>query len=241
MTAPGVEDNAVRGWQPVEELVAAAGRGDEQAWSVLVARYTPLVWAVVNRFRLDRADAADVNQTVWLRLVEHLHRLREPAALPMWIAKTARHECVRVLRTSSRTRSFDPLDGAGEGWWAAAALVEDAAVDDELLRAERQQALRDGFAQLPPRCRELLALLLREPPISYEQVGTQLGIPVGSVGPTRGRCLHKLRSCPALAAFLGADPDPGRGSAAGKGAHTGRGSAAGIGKEGRRGTATVRR
>jgi DNA-directed RNA polymerase specialized sigma24 family protein len=107
----------------VQDLVAASANGDEGAWAELVARYTPLVLAVTRRFELSRADAADVNQTVWLKLVEHLGRLREPAALPMWIATTTRHECIRLQRVSRTTRSFDPLDAAGEAYRAASATT----------------------------------------------------------------------------------------------------------------------
>jgi RNA polymerase sigma factor (sigma-70 family) len=201
MTSSGVEHDPAMAAQPVEVLVARAARGDDDAWAQLVRRHTPLVLAVISRFELNRADAADVNQTVWLRLVEHLDRLREPAALPRWIAKTTRHECIRLMRASGRTRPFDPLDTAGEVQLGAPALVEDATVDDDLLRAERHQALREGFAQLPARCQKLLALTLREPPLTYEEIGERMQIPVGSIGPTRRRCLDKLRDCPALVGF----------------------------------------
>jgi RNA polymerase sigma factor (sigma-70 family) len=199
MTSSGVEHDPAA-TQSVEVLVARAARGDHDAWAQLVKRHTPLVVATINRFELNHADAADVNQTVWLRLVEHLDRLRDPVALPMWIAKTTRHECLRLLRVSGRTRPFDPLDAAGEVQLGAAALVEDATMDD-LLRAERHQALREGFDQLPARCQQLLALTLREPPLTYEEIGERMRIPVGSIGPTRRRCLDKLRNCPALVAF----------------------------------------
>ena len=78
------------------------------------------------------------------------------------------------------------------------------APDEELLRAERRQALREGFAQLPPRCQALLALLTADPPMSYREVAERLGVPVGSIGPTQARCLRRLRECPAIAEFLGA-------------------------------------
>jgi RNA polymerase sigma factor (sigma-70 family) len=152
---------------------------------------------VIHRFDLGRADAADVNQTVWLRLVEHLDRLREPAAIPAWIVQTTRHECLRLLRAGRQTRLFDPLDDQV----TVVAPPTDGDPDEALLRAERHQALRDAYAELPSRCQELMALLLRDPPASYEQISEQLAIPVGSVGPTRGRCVHKLRNCPALAAL----------------------------------------
>ncbi|MEJ3743185.1 sigma-70 family RNA polymerase sigma factor [Actinomycetes bacterium KLBMP 9797] len=192
---------------PIDVLVAAATAGDEDAWAALVSRFTPLIWSVVSGFHLRSGDAADVNQTVWLRLVEHLPRLREPAALPMWIAKTARHECLRVLRTSRRTWLFDPLTGseAVAGTWTEPGA---APVDDRLLQAERQHALREAFAQLPSRCQELLGLMLHDPPLSYDEIGNRMGMPVGSVGPTRGRCLHRLRQCPALAAFVNAAAAP---------------------------------
>ncbi len=210
MTPSGAEDPTTA-TPAVEVLVARAARGDEDAWAELVARYTPLVVAVINGYGLNRADAADVNQTVWLRLVEHLDRLRDPAALPKWMATTTRHECIRLLRASRRSRPFDPLDAAGEVHWGASALVEDPTVDDDLLRAERRQALRDGFAQLPPRCQQLLEMMLREPPLTYDEISVRMRIPVGSVGPTRGRCLHKLRRCPALVAFADSLNESGSG------------------------------
>ncbi|MET8153915.1 RNA polymerase sigma factor [Actinoplanes sp. NPDC049668] len=184
-------------------LVRAAAGGDEQAWGALIDRYGPLVMAVIRRFTLSRADAADVNQTVWLRLVEHLDRIREPEALPGWIVRTTRNECLRVLRAGRSTWLFDPLDGAAETLVSTAA-PEHGDLDERLLAEERHQALRDAYAELPPRCRELVGLLLVDPPLSYEQIGERLGVPIGSIGPTRGRCVHRLRTCPALMAFLGA-------------------------------------
>jgi RNA polymerase sigma factor (sigma-70 family) len=187
-------------------LVSAAAAGDERAWGELVRRYTPLVLTVIRSYGLDRVDAADVNQTVWLRLVEHLGRLRESEALPAWLITTARRECYRLLRVGRRTQPFDPYEDPAEGRVGAFLLVDPTTPDEDLLRAERQQALREAFAQLPPRCRALLALLTTDPPTSYREIGEQLGMPVGSVGPTQARCLHKLRHCPALAPFLRAYP-----------------------------------
>ncbi|GID95702.1 RNA polymerase sigma factor [Amorphoplanes digitatis] len=184
-------------------LVRAAAGGDERAWAALIDRYGPLVMAVIRRFTISRADAADVNQTVWLRLVEHLDRIREPEALPGWIVQTTRNECLRVLRAGHRTWLFDPLDGAAETLVSTAA-PEPGELDERLLAEERRQALRDAYAELPPRCRELVGLLLVDPPLSYEQIGERLGVPIGSIGPTRGRCVHRLRTCPALVAFIGA-------------------------------------
>jgi RNA polymerase sigma factor (sigma-70 family) len=189
-------------------LVSAAAGGDEAAWHELVRRYTPVVWAVIRAAGLNRVDAADVNQTVWLRLIEHLDRLHDPEALPTWLTTTARRECQRVRRMGRRTRPFDPYDGAPEDPRQLAAdrdrSLPDPIVppDEQLLRAERHRALREAFAQLPTRCRELLALLVADPPATYRQIGRRLGMPIGSIGPTQARCLHKLRNCPALVAFL---------------------------------------
>ncbi|MFG1777833.1 RNA polymerase sigma factor [Micromonospora sp. NPDC049051] len=187
-------------------LVAAASGGDEPAWGELVRRYTPLVLSVIRSHGLDQVDAADVNQTVWLRAVEHLGRLREPNALPAWLVSTTRRECYRLLRLGRRIQPFDPYDDSVDGHVGARLLVDPVTPDEGLLRAERQQALREAFAQLPPRCRELLALLMADPPVSYRDIGARLGMPVGSVGPTQARCLQKLRNCPALAALLRARP-----------------------------------
>ncbi|WP_416901964.1 RNA polymerase sigma factor [Micromonospora echinospora] len=190
-------------------LVSAAAAGDEAAWAELVRRYTPLVATVIRSHGLDRADSADVNQTVWLRLVEQLGRLRDSHALPAWLVTTTRRECHRLLRLGRRTQPFDPYDDSDVGVFL---LVDSAAPDEDLLRAERRQALRDAFAQLSPRCRELLALLSGDPPASYREVGERLGMPVGSVGPTQARCLARLRDCPALAPYVRLSPGGAEGT-----------------------------
>ncbi|MEU1756165.1 sigma-70 family RNA polymerase sigma factor [Micromonospora matsumotoense] len=189
----------------VTSLLAAAAGGDESAWAELVRRYTPLVYSVIRAYELSRADAADVNQTVWLRLVEQLGRVRQPEALPGWLATTARRECYRLSRLSRRAQPVDPYDdalGTYHGFSRELAGMAPAP-DDELLRAERRQALREGFVQLPPRCQALLALLTADPPMSYREVAERLDIPVGSIGPTQARCLRRLRECPAIVGFLG--------------------------------------
>jgi RNA polymerase sigma factor (sigma-70 family) len=191
---------------PVAELMAAAADGDEAAWAALVERYAPLVWGVISAYRLSRADSADVNQTVWLRLVENLDRIREPNALPGWLVTTTRNEALRLARLGTRIRPFDPLDPVGLAPVEALLGSDQRATDEDLLGAERRHALREGFALLPARCQQLLRLLLQDPPPTYQDVGSQLRIPVGSVGPTRARCLHKLRHCPAVALLLDEPP-----------------------------------
>ena len=186
----------------VTELVAAAVRGDQGAWNALVQMYLPLVMSVIRRYRLRDKDAEDVSQTVWLRLVEHLEDIREPRALPMWIITTTKHEALHLLKTGRRTTPVDPL-GPSE-------LEEEADtvdLDDDLLRAERQQVLREGLAALPAQSRELLVLLVTDPPLSYAEIGRRLNMPVGSIGPTRARCLAKLRETAPIVAFLDAESD----------------------------------
>lgn len=185
----------------VPELVAAAAGGDEAAWVELVRRYTPLVRSVIWQFRLSTADAADVNQTVWLRVVEQLPRLRESAALPGWIVTTTRNECLRVIRLGRRTTSFDPLDTASI---ADTRDLDQQSVDDALLRAERNQVLRDALAELEPRCQQLIGMLVGDPPASHKEISEKLDIAPGSIGPTRGRCLRKLRNCPSMRRYIGA-------------------------------------
>lgn len=182
--------------EDVEELVPRAAAGDAAAWEEIVERYAGLVVGVAHRYGLSAADLRDVSQTVWLRCVEHLDGLREPRALPAWLVATTRHECLRVLRGSRRT-VLD--DGVGDG---VADEVELAVgVEEELLAAERRAALRAAFTTLPPRWRELLELLLADPPLPYAEISDRLQIPVGSIGPTRARCLERLRNSPPLLAL----------------------------------------
>jgi len=184
---------------PIAVLVSAAAEGDQSAWNEIVDRYTPLVVSVIYKHRLRPADAADVNQTLWLRLVEQIGRLREPEALPGWIMTTTRNECLRVLRVQQRTHLYDPLSESD----ALESEQMDADVEADLLAVERRQALRDGFAELTDQCKRLLTKLMTDPPPSYQVVSEELAMPVGSIGPTRIRCLEKLRKTPALSAFLG--------------------------------------
>ncbi len=183
---------------PIAALVSAAAEGDQGAWNEIVDRYTPLVVSVIYKHRLRPADAADVNQTLWLRLVEQIGRLREPEALPGWIMTTTRNECLRVLRVQQRTHLYDPLTESD-----SLEPAEDVDVEADLLAVERRQALRDGFAELTEQCKRLLSKLMTDPPPSYQVVSEELAMPVGSIGPTRIRCLAKLRKTPAISAFLG--------------------------------------
>jgi len=188
----------------VVAIVTGARGGDKAAWDELVERYAPLVWSVCRRFGLSRPDADDVGGSVWLRLIEHLQDLREPAALPGWLATTTRRECLRVVRAGQRhQRLEDAVD-------PETTPAGDTAVDRGLLVEERNIALRAGFAQLPDLCRQLLAMLVQDPPVPYGEISARLGMPVGSIGPNRQRCLARLRRCPPVAALLDSE-DPGAG------------------------------
>ena len=189
-------------------LVTRARTGDAQAWDALVERYAPLIWSICRRHRLAGADAADVSQNVWLHLVDHLGNLRDPAALPGWLATTARRECGRVLRAAR-----GPL-AAGYDLGAETLPDEQAATaEEELLAAERHAALREAFGDLPADCQRLIVLLTADPPLPYAEISARLGIPVGSIGPTRRRCLDKLRRHPAITALANAQAQIAHGDA----------------------------
>lgn len=179
----------------VVALVEAARDGDKRAWDTIVDRYAPLVWSVCRRYDLSPADAEDVGGNVWLLLIEHLAAIRQPAALPGWIATTTQRACFRLLRGKNRQIPVDEVYDTDR--------TDDAGppVDDRLLREERRIALRTAFRELPPRCQELLAMLFRDPPTPYQEISAAIGMKVPSIGPTRMRCLDRLRQQPALAAF----------------------------------------
>ena len=178
----------------MEELLGAAAGGDEGAWGELVDRFTGLVWATARAHRLSAADAADVVQTTWLRLVEHLDRIRDPAGLGGWLATTARHECLRVLRLQGR------MVPTGEPDFAQP--TADDELDARLLERERDSLLWRAFAGLSERCQALLRLVASPLEPSYAEIGAALGMPIGAIGPTRARCLDRLRL--GLAAQAGA-------------------------------------
>jgi RNA polymerase sigma factor (sigma-70 family) len=169
----------------VAELVRAAAADDEAAWRVLVARYSGLVWSIARGHRLAEADVADVAQTTWLRLVEHVGRLEDPARVGVWLATTARRECLRTL--SRAARQIPSSDRLPDGPCEAPDL------DAGLLRDERDAALRLALASLAPRDQALLGMLVAEPPATYCEIGAALGMQVGSVGPIRRRCLERLQ------------------------------------------------
>ena len=176
----------------LEDLVRAAAHGDEAAWNAIVDRFQGLVWATARAHRLSQADAADVAQTTWLRLVEHLDRIRDPERLAGWLATTARNECLRHIRLHGRELVSDEAD--------VFESPSDEPPELALLTEERDSALWRAFVKLSERCQSLLRMLVAEEEPSYEEVGAALGMPIGAIGPTRMRCLEKLR------AGIGLDP-----------------------------------
>jgi RNA polymerase sigma factor (sigma-70 family) len=182
--------------ESVTDLVHAAVLGDEGAWDALIERYSPLLMSVLRRYRMSNDDVRDVAQTVWLRMIENLPKLREPRALPSWIITTARNESLRVLKAGARTKPFSSIF-EGE----APLPADEAGLDDDMLLAERREALLEAFAELADRERELLTLLVADPKVAYAEIAARMGMPVGSIGPTRSRILAKLRQFPSIAAF----------------------------------------
>lgn len=185
----------------VTELVTRARNGDRGAWDAIVERYAPLIWSICRRHRLGDADAEDVAQSVWLGLVDHVDNLRDPAALPGWLATTTRRECLRVLR-AVRLPQATGMDADN------VADAQATVAEEELILAERHAALREALADLPPAHRRLMALLTMDCPPSYAEISTILDIPVGSIGPTRSRCLARLRRHPAIARLIDAEAQP---------------------------------
>jgi RNA polymerase sigma factor (sigma-70 family) len=175
-------------------LVKAAAAGDEMAWRSLVEEFSSLVWAIARGFRLSPADAGDVYQTVWLRLAEHLGRIQNPDQLGAWLATTARRESLRLVR--NRARSI-PMDDAAlsDLMRADEASPEQAVLEAEQARLESERAkqLWRAFSELSARCQQLLRVLMAKHRPSYTEAAAALDVPVGSVGPTRARCLQQLR------------------------------------------------
>lgn len=166
------------------ELVRGALAHDQASWNELVERYTRLVWYVVNGFgQLDHERRCDVHQTVWLRLAERLDSLRNPEKVGGWLATTARNECLRQLRHQAREVPAAEI--------AMPSLEERP--ERRLIESERDRALWGAFAELDHKDQQLLRLLIADPPFSYDEIAEILDMRRGSIGPTRQRCLAKLR------------------------------------------------
>jgi RNA polymerase sigma factor (sigma-70 family) len=169
------------------ELVRLAADGHVGAWEGLVERYGRLIWSITVEFRLVESDAADVTQTTWLRLFEHIGRLEHPDRVASWLASTARHECLRHVAAHKKVvlgHDDDELTSV---------VAHEPEVDERLLADERAQVVRTVLTRLPKRHQRLLEMLMADPPASYADISDELGLPIGSIGPTRGRLLARLR------------------------------------------------
>ena len=171
-----------------ESLVRACQRGEVAAWEALVERYQRLIYTIARRGGLDEDLAADAFQRVFESLIEHLHSIEQPTMIGAWLATTARHEVWRLSRRERLARL------AGEYTDLASSPSDAGAPDELLLRLEEQQRIRAAMTALDERCRRLLTALfsLPEPP-AYSEIAARFGMSEGSIGPTRARCLQKLR------------------------------------------------
>jgi RNA polymerase sigma factor (sigma-70 family) len=189
----------VRDARDVERAVRAAANGDASAWASLVERFGARVRGVARSHGLNAHDVDDVQQATWLRLLVNIDRVREPAAIGGWLETTARRESLRVLR---RTRRSPVLESDSQH--------EDAddrpTIEEHVIEVERGAALRAGVARLPDTQRALLELMLAEPSPTYDEISATLGMPIGSIGPTRQRTLARLRKDEVLISTIaGAD------------------------------------
>jgi RNA polymerase sigma factor (sigma-70 family) len=162
------------------DLVVWARKGDQPAWAALTGRYSGMVWAIARAHGLGEADAADVVQTTWLRLVERIDGIRDPERVGAWLAVTARRETVRLLRHQGGGRPLPQL------------AATDPGPDHVCLDRERLRMVMAAIQALPEMCRNVLRLFALSP--GYAEVAAALDIPIGSVGPTRARCLTSLRA-----------------------------------------------
>jgi RNA polymerase sigma factor (sigma-70 family) len=169
----------------VAEVVGRAAAGDAAAWDWLMNQYGRLIWSITRDFKLAESDASDVVQTTWLRLVEHIDRLDHPERVGAWLATTARNECLRGIAARRR------LVLVGEDHRLESITGHEQPVDEALLAAERARTVREALKVLPRHWQRLMEELMAEQP--YAVIADRLGLPVGSIGPTRGRCLDRLR------------------------------------------------
>ena len=171
----------------VARFVMEAAEGDQDAWNALVERFASTVWAIARGHRLNSADAADVFQTTWLRLLENLDRIEQPERVGAWLATTARRECLRLLRMAGRQVV------TGEDFDVVADPATSRSPERDLVALERKRVVNQLVEQLPMRSQLLLRLLSADSPLSYREISETLSMPIGSIGPTRARALEQLR------------------------------------------------
>ncbi len=177
-------------------LLENAANGDPSAWAEIVKRYTPFVAAICRRCGVRYADAEDVAGIVWLRLVTNVTLIRDAEALPAWLATTTRRECVHLRRDKRREIPAD------------VEIIDrpEPEAEPSFLADERRQVVREAYHRLPERDRTLLTMLFADPPAPYTTISAKLGMPIGAIGPTRQRCLARMRGNAAITALF-ADED----------------------------------
>jgi RNA polymerase sigma factor (sigma-70 family) len=176
-----------------DELLAACLRGEAAGWEALLDRYAPLMYSIPLKFGLEEADAADVFQSVCLTLLEHLATIRAPGGLAAWLITTTRRQCLAVARRRRRdqAQSVAELASADE----AVLMDPEDLPEEELLALERQRLVRAAVSKLTGNCRRIIEALFSDTTdeLSYRELANGLGVPVNSLGPTRARCLERLR------------------------------------------------
>ena len=183
--------------QGLDALVAGALDGHSAAWDALVSRLERVVWKSVNMLTSDREIRDDAFAATWLRLAERLDTIREPEKLPGWLTTTARNEVRQIVRRRGRGQLSlnESFGGSRDGDLIDSLTVDDGEHADGLIAGETHRDVRTAFAQLDEHCRELITVLvLSDPPLGYDEASELLGRPVGSLGPSRRRCLDKMKS-----------------------------------------------
>lgn len=177
-------------------LLLACRRGDSAAWAALVARYQKLIYTIPRRAGLDDDQCADVFQQTFQALFEHLERIDQPERVRAWLVTTARRTTERLRQRNARWQALPESVASGSDETPVQEWLDPAPLPDEVLtQLEEQHLVRTGVAALEERCRRLLTLLFYDPQqLPYAEIAAQIGIPTGSIGPTRNRCLQKLRT-----------------------------------------------
>ncbi len=174
-------------------LISRANAGDNEAWAILVKEYTEMLWGVTRRFRMNDAQRADAVQTTWLRLFEHLADIRQPERLAGWLATTVRRACLESLGESKREHPVESLADHLDATDSRLSDAEQSCPEKSAVRRDHEALVRLALAELPSKHRRLIDLVVCSPDVCYESVSEQLGMPHGSIGPTRARLLARIR------------------------------------------------
>ncbi len=176
------------------DLILACRRGEAESWEVLVNRYQRLIFTIPLRAGLDEDQAGEVFQRTFAALLEHLDRIEQPERVRAWLVTTARRDALRMAAQLNTELSFSDVDQSNRETTYEDVPGDDLLPDEEVERLEEQHLIRAAIASLDERCRRLLTLLFYRPtPPAYDEIAATLDMPAGSLGPTRARCLQKMR------------------------------------------------